>query len=487
MRKFSVVLAYIGIIVVCIVLSTATYAYVTYGGEDVVIKEEPTLELLHVEYTDTSNISMFNSRAGDEFEKTFNITNVSGKEMYYDINMYNVANSFAYPDDLVYTLSSENGAYTSMKIVPVKDESIAKNIKIGIDETHKYVLKVSFLKREEDQFENELKTFFAKLSVTMSDNKKYAENTLYKKIELSSMGSEKDVDFSNELSEGVFYTNATLNGITTYFYRGSNLLNNNLVLGNNCYKIIRTTESGDVKVIFNGKRVDNTCEDVNVAERLSKFNNNSNYNAYVGYMYGNASSSDYVNEHLNESSSVVKIYLDSWYNTNLKDYSDMISNDGVFCSNRKTSSFTYNKMSFGNEGFSNNVTGYDMMNKYYNTGLINLNCENINDRFSVSDVFGNNELSNSIGLISVEELYYAGFNNMKDNKNNYLYSIYPYWTMTPAYYNKGNAYNFIVNKNNLGQVNVSLDSAIRPVIVLKGDLVINAGDGSMENPYTLSK
>ena len=110
----------------------------------------------------------------------------------------------------------------------------------------------------------------------MSDNKKYAENTLYKKIELSSMGSEKDVDFSNELSEGVFYTNASLNGITTYFYRGSNLLNNNLVLGNNCYKIIRTTESGDVKVIFNGKRVDNTCEDVNVAERLSKFNNNSN-------------------------------------------------------------------------------------------------------------------------------------------------------------------------------------------------------------------
>ena len=69
-------------VVVCIVLSTATYAYVTYEGEDVVIKEEPTLELLHVEYTDTSNISMFNSRAGDEFEKTFNITNVSGKEMY---------------------------------------------------------------------------------------------------------------------------------------------------------------------------------------------------------------------------------------------------------------------------------------------------------------------------------------------------------------------------------------------------------------------
>jgi hypothetical protein len=90
-------------------------------------------------------------------------------------------------------------------------------------------------------------------------------------------------------------------------------------------------------------------------------------------------------------------------------------------------------------------------------------------------------------LISVDELYYAGFMNMKDNKNNYLYSIYPYWTMTPAYYYKSNAYNFIVNKNNLSQLNVTLDSAIRPVISLKGNLKINSGDGSMENPYILSR
>lgn len=487
MRKFSVVLAYIGIVIVCIVLSTATYAYVTYDPEPVVVQEDATLELLHVDYTDTSNISMFNTRAGDEFEKKFTIKNVSGKEMYYDINMYNVANSFAYPEDLVYTLSSENGAYTSMKVVPVKDEVIAKNIKIGINETHEYILKVSFIKKDQVQFENELKTFFAKLSVTMSDMKKYDDNTLYKKIELSSMGSEKNIDFSNNITEGVFYTNASINGITTYFYRGSNLLNNNLILGDNCYKIIRTTESGDVKAIFNGKRLENTCEDINVVERLSKFNNNSNYNAYVGYMYGNASSSDYENEHVNESSSVIKIYLDSWYNTNLKDYSDMLSNSSIYCSNRTTSSFTYNKVAFGNEGFSNKVTGYDLMNKYYNTGLINLDCVNINDRFSVKSNFGNNELSNSIGLITVEELYYAGFINMKDNKNNYLYSIYPYWTMTPAYYNKGNAYNFIVNKNNLGQINVSQDSAIRPVISLKGELKVSSGDGSMENPYTLSR
>ena len=128
-----------------------------------------------------------------------------------------------------------------------------------------------------------------------------------------------------------------------------------------------------------------------------------------------------------------------------------------------------------------------MMNKYYNTGLVNLDCENVNDRFSVKSNIGNNALSNSIGLISVEELYYAGFVNLKDNTNNYLYSIYPYWTMTPAYYNDANAYNFIVNKGNLDQISVSFESAIRPVITFKGSLKVSNGDGSFENPYILSR
>lgn len=489
MRKFSIILAYIGIVVICIVLSTATYAYVTVEPEDEVVYEDPVVELLHVDYVDTSNISMFNTRAGDEFEKIFTISNVSGKEVYYDINLVSVANSFVYPEDLVYTLSSEDGAYTSVKVAPTKDDVLASRIKIGANEKHDYKLKVSFLKKDTDQFENELKTFFAKLSVTTSDGDvtKYGDNSLYKKIEFSSMGSEANIDFSNNDIEGVFYTNATLNGITTYFYRGSNNLNNNLILGNSCYRIVRTTESGDVKVIYNGEVVNGVCDNVNVVERLSLFNNNSNYNAYVGYMYGNASSVNYVNEHDNVGSSVIKIYLDSWYNKKLEDYADLISDTAIYCSNRSTSSFTYNKTTFGNEGYSNKITGYDLMNKYYNTGLISLDCKNVKDRFSVNSSLGNYELSNSIGLITVDELYYAGYIAGKDNSNNYLYSVYPYWTMTPAYYNNGNAYNFIVNKNNLSQAVVNSDNAIRPVITLKGSVEVTSGDGSLESPYTLSK
>ena len=490
MKNFSIILAYIGIVIICIVLSTATYAYVTYDEGETVV-DEFSSELLRVDYVETSNISMFNAKAGDEFLKEFSITNISGEEMYYDINLVSVANSFVYLDDLVYTLDSDNGAYTSKKVVPNKDSTIASRIKIGINETHKYNFKVTFVKRDVDQTENEMKTFFGKINVTTNkdDANKYLSGSIYKTIESLVVGSEEDIDFSNNLNDGVYYTNATINGSTIYFYRGSNKLNNNIIFGNNCYKILRTTINGDVKLVYNGEANSGVCLDsaVDVVERISFYNNNSNHNAYVGYMYGNASSSNYENEHKNESSSVVKIYLDSWYTKNLEKYTDMVSNSAIYCANRKTESFTYGKMIFGNEGFSNKSTGYDLMNKYYNTGLINLDCDNVNDRYSVNSVMGNNELINSIGLISVEELYYAGYINNGSNANHYLYSVYPYWTMTPAYFYNANAYNFVVNKNNLSQVKVNGESGIRPVVTVKGNLIISSGEGSVESPYILSR
>lgn len=491
MKNFSIILAYIGIVVVCIVLSTATYAYVTYEEEEKKVVDETYEELLHVEYTETSNISMFNAKAGDEFVKKFSITNVSGRDMYYDINLTSVANSFVYPEDLIYTLDSDDGAYTSVKVVPTKDSTIASRIKIEIGETHDYTFKVTFIKKDTSQIENEMKTFFGKVSVVSNDDdvNKYEENTIYKKIESLSSGSEEHIDLSKNTDEGVYYTNASINGSTVYFYRGSNKLNNNIIFGTNCYKILRTTESGDVKLVYNGEANSGVCLDnsVDVVERISFYNNNANHNAYVGYMYGNASSGDYESEHENESSSVVKIYLDSWYAKNLENYSDMISDSAIYCANRKTKSFNYGKMIFGNEGFSNKVTGYDMMNKYYNTGLINLDCDNVNDRFSVNNEIGNNELINSIGLISVEELYYSGYLSNYNNSNHYLYSVYPYWTMTPAYFYNSNAYNFVVNKNTLSQVKVNGESGIRPVVTVKGNMVIESGEGTIESPYILSR
>ena len=124
-----------------------------------------------------------------------------------------------------------------------------------------------------------------------------------------------------------------------------------------------------------------------------------------------------------------------------------------------------------------------MMHKYLNNTL-NLVCENENDRFSALETYGNGELSSSIGLVALDELYYAGF--IDSPNNNYLYSSDSYWTMTPAYFSNGNAYNFVVNKNKIDQQIVSKESGIRPVIIIKGNTNIINGEGRADNPYILN-
>lgn len=59
--------------------------------------------------------------------------------------------------------------------------------------------------------------------------------------------------------------------------------------------------------------------------------------------------------------------------------------------------------------------------------------------------------------------------------------------MSPAYFLNGNAYNFVVNKNNITQLNVSKESGIRPVITLKGNIDVLEGNGSIDNPYVITK
>ena len=72
------------------------------------------------------------------------------------------------------------------------------------------------------------------------------------------------IDFSKPSSitngYGVYIMSSTKNDkYPIYYYRGA-VENNNIIVGNYCWKIVRTTEQGGVKLIFNGlKSSDNKC------------------------------------------------------------------------------------------------------------------------------------------------------------------------------------------------------------------------------------
>ena len=481
--KLSLIIASILIVIdICFMLLT-TYAYFTVDLDS----EESDMSIktfdgnASIVYTDTSNVSLVNAYTGEEIIKTFKIENTSEYTLYYDISLINVTNNFDNPNDLVYTLSSTNGgAYRNSSILPKRDALIASDIVIKPKTTHEYNMTITFLKTDYDQSENMNKTFSSNISITPSegfniDEEIFLDNTLERVLSKSSLGY--DIS-SNE--DGVYYTNSSIDGKKIYYYRGSNKLNNNVLLGNMCFKILRTTEDYGVRLVYNGIYEEDKCNNKKILEDKNKYNNKSNFNAYVGFMYGDASSSTYKVEHNNVNSSNIKNILESWYIENIKKYEDIISNETIYCNNREPVQYKEKGVYYTRLGYGTNNTGYFDINMIYPS----YDCINDNDRFSVSNK-SNQSLNYSVGLLTYDDLLYSGLEYNKENSEHFLYTKDDFFTMTPAYFNGSDAYIFSMIKGKISKSKSSDTLGVRPVITVKKGTKIKDGDGSIEKPYVI--
>lgn len=288
--------------------------------------------------------------------------------------------------------------------------------------------------------------------------------------------------YSNN-TNGYVFTNNSIDGEKNYLYTGSSN-NNNALFGGFCWKIIRANTLGNVRMIYNGTPTDGNCSTLNdttVFINSSVFNDSSNYNAYVGYMYGSPNSTTYEDEHKNTNSSKIKTTLEEWYATNLLKYSDYIE-DAIYCNNRKTYEFTINNVKYSTSGYGNLNTGY--LSKY-NDGIKekpSLDCTNVNDRFTVSKKLN----TYPIGLITADEAMFIG-NKETTSTTTYLDNNNAYWTMTPAYFNGTNAYNYVIKGNNLKTLSTSTSAGVRPVITIKNSVKLLGGNGSESTPYIITK
>ncbi len=106
--------------------------------------------------------------------------------------------------------------------------------------------------------------------------------------------SSSGVDFSKISSDtngkGVYEIASTKNDLyPIYYYRGA-VNNNNVKFGGFCWKAVRTTNTGGVKLVYNGRPnasghcTNTTGESTQIG--TSAFNENYNSPAYAGYMYG---------------------------------------------------------------------------------------------------------------------------------------------------------------------------------------------------------
>lgn len=96
------------------------------------------------------------------------------------------------------------------------------------------------------------------------------------------------LDTANDVGSGngVYTYYSTANDEYPVHYYHGNVTNNNVVFGNMCWKIVRTTSTGGVKLVYNGSYLSGNCREASKGLKLTVFNDNSDSLAYVGYMYG---------------------------------------------------------------------------------------------------------------------------------------------------------------------------------------------------------
>ena len=282
---------------------------------------------------------------------------------------------------------------------------------------------------------------------------------------------------------------------TSYYYRG-NVTNNYVKFADKYWRIIRINGDGTVRVIYDGTSAHANGESSSDRQiGTTVFNDkrfgltSTMYNGHVGYMYGETSASTYVATHANTNDSIIKTYLDTWYENNIKGTTnEQYIADNLFCNDR---SFAPNNSGTGAGTSQTHYRWYNFANNANNNKMM-LTCPQQNDAFTVSDTSkGNGALTYGIGLVTTDEVVLAG-GWSSSNSNYYLYSGQFYWTMSPdsfgrPIFNIGYAYERGVHSNGYANSNNSVDgtTGARPVLNLSSKILKN-GNGTASDPYRLA-
>ena len=280
-------------------------------------------------------------------------------------------------------------------------------------------------------------------------------------------------DFSTTLKEdttGTIYYADTSKGRTYYF--AGNPTDNWVKFANKYWRIIRINEDGSLRIIYQGTSANTTGTGTQTG--TSAFNSSYNNNAYVGFKYTTN------NVHGTGTNSTILGKLNTWYQDNLSSYTDKIDGNAGFCNDRTPTRGT---------GLGTKATNYAAYNRLYSNKAPTFECSNSSDLFTTSGSSqGNKALQYPIGLITADEVAFAGGVYGTNNTSYYLYTGQNYWTMSPYYFSSyGYADVFYVNSD--GQLNSNgvawAVPGVRPVINLKSSVQFSEGNGTADKPFVV--
>ena len=285
-------------------------------------------------------------------------------------------------------------------------------------------------------------------------------------------------DFSSTVTNtttGTIYYEDTSKGRTYYF--AGNPTDNWVQFAGFYWRIIRINEDGTLRLIYQGTGTNTTGEETQI--QYSVFNETGNDNMYVGYMYQNNQ------VHGLTSNSTIKEVLDTWYQNNLISVVNKIDGNAGFCGDREPS--TSSSTSNGIGGIGTTTTYYGAYIRLITNKVPTFECQNDSDLYTtIGSSQGNEALQFPIGLISVDEVAYAGGVYNKTNQSYYLYTGQMYWTMSPYFFDGGSWVFRLNSDGELYYIWAYSLNGVRPVINLKPDVTISSGTGTETDPYIIN-
>ena len=296
---------------------------------------------------------------------------------------------------------------------------------------------------------------------------KFEKGALAKDIILAGKDVQTRYDFRTPITEtmtGVIYQTTDWKG-TSYYFAG-NPTDNWMEFGGFYWRIIRINGDGSIRLLYNGTSTTTTGTGTLINNGSGQvFNSNVNRSEYVGLKYTEGS------QHGQAENSDILNALQSWYSSSglsASQYSNYIDTNVGFCSDREVASYS----SWSSQPSS--IIYYAARERLDTNKSPSLACTS-------SDI-----IAEPIGLITADEVAFAGGVYNTNTISYYLYNNQYYWTMSPFGNYGGDARVLYVSSNGSFS-NVSaytITYGVRPVLNLKADTKFE-GSGTVDSPFVV--
>ena len=266
------------------------------------------------------------------------------------------------------------------------------------------------------------------------------------------------------------------------------------------WRIIRINGDNSIRMIYTGTSAPDSNTKVVMTESandfgyiratsagMSKFNQNYDNAEYVGYMYTIGE------QHGTSKSSDIKTYLDNWYAnyTDLNKTGTKIT-DQIYCNDRtaSTSDVAYSTTNYTTLT-SWNSTGttyyYGANGRVWNDPVSpDYKCPVASDKFTTTTTKGNGKLTNPVGLITADEITFAGLPAGKTNNSFYLYTGAYYWAGSPYAFSGDTSNGFYVSVYGGLDIDIVNDYiGVRGVVSLSSESKL-LGSGTYNDVYTVN-